>query len=437
MKIKFNNKYVRWGLTAFLVVVSCIGFYYLLFHGNKITEALGKLVSILAPVVVGMAIAYLLCPVLNYIEKKLLIPLCNKCGWKDSPKRFKFIRLVGIILTAFLFVSLLYMLFYMLISQIVPSVQNIISNFDVYVDNFTSWVNKLLANNPEKSDYIIKTVDKYSVELEAWVRGLLPNSAELIKKVSLSIIGVFGFLWNFVIGFIISIYVLASKEIFSSQAKKAAYAFFEKDTANHILNSFRFTHNTFIGFIGGKIIDSIIIGLLCFIGTTLLQTPYAALVSVIIGVTNIIPFFGPYLGAIPSVILIFIVDPIHPLNCLYFAIFVLILQQFDGNILGPKILGSSTGLTGFWVIFSITLFGGMFGFLGMIVGVPIFAVIYAAIRSVMHSKLNAKGLPIASKLYVDVDYMDEEGIHYLEKEIEEPKKVNDKGSDKKDLKEEK
>ena len=171
--------------------------------------------------------------------------------------------------------------------------------------------------------------------------------------------------------------MLASKERFAGQIKKVIYAVFERDTANITIRNFRFTHRTFIGFLPGKVIDSICIGILCFIGTSIMGTPYPALVSVIIGVTNIIPFFGPFLGAIPSTILIFVVDPMHPLNCVYFVIFVFVLQQFDGNILGPKILGDSTGLTGFWVIFAITLFGGLYGVLGMIVGVPIFAVIYA------------------------------------------------------------
>ena len=254
--------------------------------------------------------------------------------------------------------------------------------------------------------------------MEQWFTDILPNTVELIKTVSLSVINVFGFLWDFVIGFIISIYVLASKEKFAGQAKKISYAIFEQDTANNVIKNFRFTHQTFIGFLGGKIMDSIIIGLLCFIGTTIMGTPYAALVSVIIGVTNIIPFFGPFLGGVPCAFLVFVVDPLHPLNCVYFILFVIILQQFDGNILGPKILGNSTGLTGFWVIFSITFFGGLFGVLGMIIGVPIFAVIYAAIRSAINTLLKKKKLPTDGKQYEEVDYVDEEG-NFHKKEISE------------------
>ena len=240
---------------------------------------------------------------------------------------------------------------------------------------------------------------------------LIPHTSVVIKTISSSVVGILSALWDFVIGFIISIYVLASKEKFTAQAKKAIYALFETDSANIIIRNVRFANDTFVGFLGGKIVDSIIIGLLCYIGTTILQTPYSALVSVIVGVTNIIPFFGPYIGAIPSVLLIFMVDPLHPLNCLYFILFILLLQQFDGNILGPKILGSSTGLTGFWVIFSITLFGGLMGVLGMIVGVPLFAVIYAGIRAFFNIKLQKKGLPIEAYRYEHVEYIDQNGFH--------------------------
>lgn len=427
MKIKFNNKYFCWGVTAFLTIAAGIVFYYFVFHSANIMAGIQTITGILMPVVVGMAISYLLSPVVNYTEKYFLLPVCEKLKWKESPKRRKTIRAIAILITAFLFSFGIYMLLYMLIRQIVPSVQNIIANFDTYISYVTEWINRILKDNPEKSAYIINLVDKYSAQLEEWVKSLIPDPTILIKKVSLSVIGVLSFLWNFLIGFIISIYVLASKEKFASQAKKAVYAFFEQDTANQVLANVRFTHDTFIGFIGGKIVDSIIIGLICFIGMNFIDPTYAALISVIIGVTNIIPFFGPYLGAIPSVILMFLVDPMHPLNCVYLAVFLILLQQFDGNILGPKILGSSTGLTGFWVIFAITLFGGLFGIIGMIVGVPIFAVIYAAIRAVINIRLVKKGLPIEAYKYMKLAYIDEKGFHDI---VAEPKKKEKPGKKK-------
>lgn len=414
MKFKLNNKYFRWGLTAFLAIAASIIFYYFVFHSSNIKSGIKIITSILMPVVVGMGIAYLLTPLLNFVERKLLYPLWKKLKFREGKKKKAIIRGVGILITAFLFIGLIYFLLSMLISQIVPSVQNIVSNFDSYVNNITKWLNRVLADNQAAGEYIVRTVTKYSGELEKWVTDDLPNTAAgLIKTISLGAIGVFGVLWDFIIGFIISIYVMASKEKFAAQAKKLIYAIFEQDTCNNLIKNFRFTNQTFIGFLGGKIIDSIIIGILCFIGTAIIKTPYAALVSVIIGVTNIIPFFGPFLGAVPCTLLIFVVDPLHPLNCLYFVVFILVLQQVDGNIIGPKIIGNSTGLTGFWVIFAITLFGGLFGVFGMIIGVPILAVIYAAVRSAVNSSLTRKKMPTDSSLYERLEYVDEAGFHEI------------------------
>lgn len=434
MKFRLNNKYFRWGLTAFLAAAASITFYYFIFHSSNIKVGFSTLIDILMPIVFGFATAYLLTPILNFVENKMLIPLCRRFKWKETKKLKKIIRALGILITTFLFVATIYLLISMLISQIVPSVEGIIVNFDSYTENVMGWSNQTMEDYPEFGEYAMKAIDKFFEQLEEWLNDLLPTTAAFIKTVSLSVISVLGVLWDFVIGFVISIYVLSSKENFAGQAKKITYALFERETANIIIKNFRFTHRTFSGFLSGKIVDSIIIGILCFIGTTIMGTPYALLISVIIGVTNVIPFFGPFLGAIPSTILIFVVDPMHPLNCVYFAIFALVLQQVDGNIIGPKILGNSTGLAGFWVIFSITLFGGLFGVFGMIVGVPIFAVFYAAVRSVVNTMLAKKSMPQSSQEYVTVDYIDDEGgIHQISAESEvlgwnrkETEKTNEK-----------
>ena len=411
MKFKLNNKYVRWGVTAFLVIAAGILFYYFVFHRSNILSGLNKLINILMPVVFGLATAYLLTPVLNYIETKLLIPICDKLRIKQSQRRSAIIRGISVFLTAFLFIALIYILIYMLISQLVPSIQNIINNFDSYTRNFMNWINRMMDDNPEVKNYVLQLVDQYSERLDDYISQLPSNAMVLLKTVTNTATNTISVLWNFIIGFIISIYFMAGKEKFKAQAKKMCYAMFERDTANIVIRNFRFTHETFIGFLGGKIIDSIIIGILCFIGVSIMKLPYGALISVIIGVTNVIPFFGPYLGAIPSAILILIVNPTHPLQCVYFLIFILVLQQFDGNILGPKILGESTGLTSFWVIFAITFFGGLFGIFGMIVGVPLFAVIYAAVKSVINTALAKKELPIELDKYEKLEYVDDAGFH--------------------------
>ncbi len=409
MKGKWNNKYVKLGVTVFLTAAAIICFYYLVFHSSNLRANLGIISDILMPVLFGLGMGYLLTPVLNFLEKKVLTPLCNFCRVKDSPLRKKSIRGAGIFLTGLLFFLLIYSLFAMLLSQIVPSIQSIVDNFDIYLNNITIWLNNLLADNAEIRDYVVRNVNRYSTELESWINSTIFTwSSELIKTVSLSILGVFGAVWDFILGFIISIYVLASKETFAGQAKKVAYAIFSQENANILINNFRFIHKTFIGFVGGKILDSILIGLICFIGTTILNTPYAALVSLIIGITNVIPFFGPFLGAIPTTVLIFVVDPLHPLNCVYYIIFILILQQVDGNIIGPKILGNSTGISGFWVIFAITVFGGLFGVLGMIVGVPIFAVFFAFMRALVNGKLRKKDMKEETTYYIQNDIVEKQ-----------------------------
>lgn len=426
MKFKLNSKYFKWGLTAFSVVAGGICFYYLIFHISDLLQNVKALFSVVMPVIFGLVIAYLLTPILNFVEQKLLTPLCNRMKIKETARRKKIIRGIAVILTSLLMIFSIYALIAMLISQIVPSIQTIISNFDVYVGNLSTWLNNLMEDNQELKNYVMPQITNLFSSMEDWLADtatLLEKSGEVLKTVSLSILSFIKVAWNFIIGFIISIYILASKETFSAQCKKIIYSIFETNSANSVLNSLRFVHRTFIGFISGKVLDSVIIGLLCFIGTTLLGTPYAALVSVIVGVTNIIPFFGPYLGAIPSAFLILIVDLSHPMNCVTFIIFILILQQIDGNLIGPRILGDSTGLSGFWVIFSITLFGGLFGVPGMIVGVPIFAVFFAAVKGLVNRSLRKKKLPIQSGVYLDMAYIDENGeVHKTEAESSSTRK---------------
>ncbi len=416
MKFRIDKKYIRWGVTAFLVIAGSILFYYLLFHRANISAGFRTFLGITMPILDGLLMAYILTPMLNGLEKKLILPICLKynvdIGEKKNRKR---IRAISILLTIIIVTAALYCFFATVIPQLVRSVQSIILQFPIYINNLMVWTTNLLTNNPEIESIVMELFDKYSVELSDFLNlSVLPKMNELIRNVSLSFISFLKTLWNLIIGFIISIYILGSKELFAGQAKKMVYAIFETDTANAVISDVRFTHKTFIGFIVGKVIDSIIIGIICFAGTSIMGTPYAILVSVIVGITNIIPFFGPYLGAIPSALLILMVNP---MQCLYFIIFILILQQFDGNILGPKILGDSTGLSGFWVIFAITLFGGLFGILGMVAGVPVFAVIYAAIRAIINSLLAKKKLPTETSAYLDVGSIEGTEFHpYVPKE---------------------
>lgn len=416
MKFRWDKKYLYWGITAFLVICAGICFYYILFHRSNFWGGIRMLLNIAMPVLDGFVLAYILSPVLNHIERKILYPSFAAVTHTEkenfSMKAKRNLRKTGIFITIIFVLLCGYCFFSILIPQLVNSIQNIILQFPYYIQNLNQWILDIFDNNPDLEEAANTLLNRYSYKLEEWVTSdLLPQANSLLRLVSSgligSVIGVAKALWNLLIGFIISIYLLAGKENFAGQGKKMIYSFFSIDTANVFVSNVRFIHRTFIGFISGKIVDSIIIGIICYFGTSLMGTPYPVLISVIIGVTNVIPFFGPYMGAIPSAILILMVNP---LQCFYFIIFILVLQQFDGNILGPKILGDSTGLNSFWVIFSITVFGGLLGVIGMVIGVPVFAVIYAGIRAMTNRRLEEKSLPTDTSEYVVVRSIDENGM---------------------------
>ena len=414
MKYKIDKKYKYWGITLFLVICACIFFYYMLFHGVKIQSAIHKISRTLMPIFFGFGIAYILTPVLNLIENKILIPLSKKRKNqpKNAQKSKKRIRALAILLNEIFMLLIIYGLFAMLIPQLTKSIQSIVFQSSTYLKNITNWINNIAVKYPDIQNFLNSNHLQFDTEsIVNWINDnvdvekYLSNFGNYFSLFYNSVYGIVITVFNFIIGIIISIYLLASKETFAGQAKKAVYAFCEKSTANRFIKDMHFVHRTFINFISGKIFDSIIIGLLCFIGTTLIGTPYPILISVIIGVTNIIPFFGPYLGAIPSALFILVIDPIQ---CFYFIIFILVLQQIDGNIIGPKILGDSTGLSSFWVIFSITIFGGMFGVFGMIIGVPVFAVIFAMSRTMINRMLKTKGLPVETGKYMRLKEINDE-----------------------------
>lgn len=420
MKINIDKKHISLGITSFLVVASSICFYYLLFHGDRFLGKINAILVIASPVIYGIIFAYLLTPIVNSIEKKLLIPLFTKSSEINS-KNKKWMRFLSVLMTVIIVILFIYGFFSILIPNVISSVKSISFAFPIYVNNLMHFADKYFEANPDIEALFNQLVSTYSVEIDKYLNNtIIPQMESLLKTVSLSLISVLKAMWNLIIGLIISIYVLCSKEIFAGQSKKIIYAIFSTKTANSLIKDFRFISDTFIGFISGKIVDSIIIGIICFIGTSLLKIPYALLVSVIVGITNIIPFFGPYLGAIPSAILILMINPI---KCITFIIFILILQQVDGNFIGPKILGQSTGLSGFWVIFSITIFGGLFGFLGMIIGVPFFAVVYAMTRRIIDRMLKKRNLPISTSEYMNLDHIDVNSENaFIEKNNNETKR---------------
>ncbi len=399
--MKDNKEYIKWGLTAFFVVLGGIISYYVIFHLDNLTTKITKLFVILMPIIDGMVLGYLMTPVVNATERRIVKPIFKKLNLNHKKSQC---RTISIVITLFVVITALYSFFSVVIPQIGNSINTIVEQFPSYVDTLTAWISQLLDDNPVIEKNVTDLLNTYFADIEVFVNSkLMPQLNSLIMTISMSVVSILKEFWNLIIGFIISIYILSSKEVFAAQAKKVVYAFLSTETANRLISNVRFANKTFGGFFVGKIMDSIIIGLICFIGTSLLGTPFCVLISVIIGVTNIIPFFGPFLGAVPSLLLILFVNP---LQAFYFLIFVIILQQVDGNIIGPKILGSSTGLSSFWVIFAITLFGGIWGIFGMIVGVPIFAVLFAFMKSLIELRLNNKKIPSETYKYLRLLYID-------------------------------
>lgn len=414
MNFKWDKKYLYWGVTAFLVLASAILFYYFVFHNAQFLQIFKNIINICFPVIDGLIIAFLLCPLINWFEQKVFI-LFRKKEKRSEPvseKAAKWLRVLSILLSYVIVISLLTAFIITVIPQIKESITNIYAQSSQYKANIENWLNDLFEKYPDIEVWVMDSFNTYAAQFSEWKNNyLLPKIQELLATVSTGVFNFFSALWDILIGAIVSIYVLFSKEKFSGQFKKLAYGFLNTKTANVLISNIRMVNHKFSGFIVGKLLDSLVIGILCFVGCSIFGFDYPVLLGLIIGVTNIIPFFGPFIGAIPCILLLFMINPLHSL---YFAIFILALQQFDGNILGPAILGESTGISSFWVIFSITLFGGLWGVTGMIVGVPLFAVFYAIIKTILTTKLSKKELPTETCKYVSVDYISTETNEFID-----------------------
>ena len=314
---------------------------------------------------------------------------------------------------------------FVVVPELAKSIYDLVMNLPIQITDFVKRIETIQVENTTINQILKEAVIRGTEMLENWVQtDLLKQTNLLVTGLTTSVINVVNVLFDVVLGIFVSVYALYGKEEFLAQGRKIIYAVMSPKRANLTLHICRKTNTIFGGFIIGKIIDSAIIGVLCFIGVSVLKMPYALLVSVFVGVTNVIPYFGPFIGAIPCAILILIVDP---LKGLYFIIFIFLLQQLDGNLIGPTILGDSTGLSAFWVLFSILVFGGLFGVVGMIVGVPTFAVFYYVMNLFLRHKLEKKNLPIDTELYMKNSYVDDEGVFVLEETSEEKEIKETKG----------
>ncbi len=406
MKIKLTKENIQWGVTAFLVLAA--GAFVILVgtHLGSIFSAVRMFFGILAPIIYGLFIAYILNPVMKFFEKKVILGfICEKLKIEEPSEKLRgAIRLISVILSLLVMVACIYGLIALLVPQLVNSIINLTNSFPRYATNIRQYVVRLFQNNAELENNAMQIYEKLMENLENWINNsLLPGLNDVMASFSSQLMDVLSFIKNFLIGSIISIYFLNGKEKFISRGKRLLYAVAgDPEFANNVLRDLRYVNRTFGGFFLGKIIDSAIIGLICYVCISILQIPYALLVSVIVGITNIIPFFGPFIGAIPCALLIFLVSP---LKCLYFVIFVIILQQIDGNLIGPKILSNSTGLSSFMVVVAILVGGGLFGFVGLIIGVPLFAVISQLVSNLLNGRLEKLNLPVDVDEYQDMDHM--------------------------------
>ena len=416
MRRRFNwdKTYFYWGVTAFCVVAAALLFYFGVRNISVFAGGISRIVSILAPFIWGLVICYLLTPLMKTLEYRVFLPL-GKALFRRSKKHNgkKFARILAMIFSEIVLILILVSLVYLILPQILGSVQMLIQNSGTYADNLSSWLDGLLENYPEVNNYVDQIFGNFNTNVGNWLETkVLPQLGGLVTSVTSGVYGFARSVYNLIIGIVISIYLLSDREGFAAAAKRLGYSVFSVETAERLRQVLNFVDRTFMSFLSGKLLDSLIIGIICYIVCSVLDMPYTMLVSVMIGVTNIIPFFGPLFGAVPSALIILMVNPT---KCLIFVIFVIILQQIDGNIIGPRILGSSTGITGFWVIFSIILGQGLFGFWGMLLGVPVFVVLYSMVTGWEVKKLKKSDLPWEIDDYKDIEYIDPATLQVVKK----------------------
>lgn len=395
--------YFKIGTTSFLTVAACITFFFVLFRWQDISAVLGTIVKSAEPIIIGLALAYLLMPVKDFIEKPVLkFCLSKKIKEEKAKGLARGISIAGAIIFLFIIIAILIA---MMVPALVTSVVRLFDTMPGYIESFVVWIQESGLGDSTFAAFVGDAMTTVTAEVEKWAKTeLLPLAQQYIAQITSGVFSVVKTVLNFIIGIIVVVYVMSIQENLVGQSKKIIYAIFPPKTGNIIIDTVRKSNKIFGGFVIGKIIDSAIIGVIAYIGCLLMGTPSAFLVAFIVGVTNVIPFFGPFIGAIPSILLVLIQSPIHGL---YLAIFILILQQVDGNIIGPKILGDTTGLSSFWVLTSILVAGGLFGFFGMLLGVPVFAVIYYILQQIITNRMKKRNLSTDTQEYVELISIDE------------------------------
>lgn len=416
MRFKWNKQYLGWGLTAFSVIAAAILVFFAIMNLEKISEAVTNLLNAITPITYGFIFAYLFCPIVTFFEKRVFDKLFKKKA-PDIPSNHSELkvfvknkpsRVMSIVVAILIFIFLLIALISAIVPQLDTTLKLLISNIPSYVTTVTGWINEIFDSYPEIGAEITNIVNEAGSTLKNFLSvEIVPQVGDYLGILTNGIMSLVGFFMNILLGLVVSAYCLYSKELFAAQAKKLIYSFMRVKHANGFIEGVRKIHNSFGSFITGTLIDSFIVGCITFIAVTIFDIPFALLVGVIMGVTNIIPYFGPFIGAIPCAFLILMENPV---KSLIFIAIVLVIQNLNGNVLSPKIIGDSTGLSSFWVIFAILAGQGVLGFWGMIIGIPVFAVIYSAGKTIIASRLKKKSLPYSSDYYTDIKCFEEEGL---------------------------
>lgn len=380
MKIKWSEDTTTKVVSYSAILIITVSFYFLLQNLGGLIQILKTFTDVLSPFIIGFVIAYLLTRPVNMFERFL-----NRHLFKKYKKQHSVNRAIAIVLVIILVLIALALVMYSIIPQLIDSVSTLAKNADGYIRSINSLLNKFFAH--------------FNLDIE-FLNNFLGSSQELFKKLTEYIaaglpkfldfsVSIGSGISNFFIGFIVSVYMLNSKEHFSAQIKKILFALFPKRFVNETVSTFRYMHETFGRYLSGQILDSIILGIICFILMSLFGMEYALLISMIITITNFIPFIGPIIGAVPST---FILLMVQPSKALWFVVLIIVLQQLDGNLLAPRIVGKTTGLSSFWVIFSIMVGSGLFGLWGVILAVPTFSVVYTFTKRFIEKRLYEKGL---------------------------------------------
>lgn len=421
--IFFSQKMYKKALITFFIVAACILFFFVLFRMDQLGDFISFTLGILTPVLYGIAIAYLLNPIVERL-KKLFSNLFSRKIKKPSLVK-SLSKGISIFLAMLLAISLVTVLLILILPELYDSIAGLITSLPSQIEDVIAWFNEEVAAGSDWAATAKVYLEDALKYFQDWLTtSLLPTINEMLSYVTSGIIGVVNLVINLFIGLVVAVYVLIDKDVFIGQAKKLLYTLCKPQRANSIIDTARHGDRIFGGYLSGKILDSLLVGIVTFIVLWILDMPYTLLISVFIGVTNIIPFFGPFIGAIPSALLILLSDP---MQCLWFVIFIVILQQIEGNIIEPKILGITTGISEFWVTFALLLFGGFFGFIGMIIGVPLFAVIYYLCKNFINTRTLRRGLPIPSEQYLNLDKIDEETLEFIP--LQEPEARKKRGSD--------